>query len=196
MRSAISILHWIMGTIKLPIDYKKVLGTTTFLYSLSSSVIIFLIQNFDLDQYDIDKICREHWAHSKHTLEFQLCILETYGSELVDVKSVFENVCKFISAKEVKWLMSRVDNKLLDFTQAIKEAMYNNNDEIFVYLFEFVNVNDQNVVNEIFIAACCYGDLRHAEFIHDKYMEYLSIPEAIHELCNKETLTQPHFDVF
>ncbi|CAC5405081.1 unnamed protein product [Mytilus coruscus] len=190
---AVRILQWIIERISHPIDYKKVLHDAVY---LPSSIVIFFIQNFELDQSDIDKICTLQWGDEKRRLEFKLCIFETFGLDLINVKSVFDSVCRFSPVQEVNWFMNKVDKSLLDFHSAIKEALRGNSDETFTILFKFVSVDDQQEIDVIFLEACRYGNLLPVEFLHTTYGEYLSISVAIQALCQNKKLTKKHFDVF
>ncbi|XP_063437406.1 uncharacterized protein LOC134718679 [Mytilus trossulus] len=114
--SAISVLKWVFGKINFPISFKKVIKNVS---DLRMSVVIFLIQNFELDRSDIDQICRIYSSEEVDQLEVQLCIFEAYGSRLVDIKSVFDSVCRLSSIEEVKWFIRIVDNNLLNFFSAI-----------------------------------------------------------------------------
>ncbi|VDI14933.1 Hypothetical predicted protein [Mytilus galloprovincialis] len=189
---AIRILQWITERISHAIDHRKVLHDAVY---LPTSTVIFFIQNFELDKSDIEKICTLQWGDKKRRLEFKLCIFETYGLDLIDVKSVFNSVCLFSPVQEVKWFISKVDKSLLDFHSAIKEALRGNSDETFTILFEFINKDDKHEVDLIFIEACRFGNLLPVTLLHDKYGVYLSISVAIHELCQNKSLTQKHFDV-
>ncbi|CAC5384478.1 unnamed protein product [Mytilus coruscus] len=115
--------------------------------------------NFELDRSDIDNICKLYSEDEVDQLEFQLCIFEAYGSDIVDVKSVFDSVCRLSAVPEVKWFMNIVDSEL-DVISGIKEALCGNNNETFLFLFEFVNLIDPKEVNMIFIKACYHGNLK------------------------------------
>ncbi|XP_071140749.1 uncharacterized protein [Mytilus edulis] len=190
---AIRILQWIFERTSHAIDHRKVLRDAV---SLPTSTVIFFIQNFELDKSDIEQICTLQWRDEKRRLEFKLCIFETYGLDLIDVKSVFDSVCLFSPVQEVNWFMNKVENSLFDFNSAIKEALRGNSDETFTILFEFVKVDDKHEVDMIFTEACRYGNLLPVEFLHTNYGDYLSIPVAIKALCQNQRITQKHFDVF
>ncbi|XP_071140747.1 uncharacterized protein [Mytilus edulis] len=191
--SAISVLQWLFEKISFPISFKEVIKEILF---ISMSVVIFFIQNFDLDRSDIDKLCRIYSREEVDQLEFQLCIFEAYGSKLVDVKLVFDSVCRLSSLAEVKWFMRIVDNNLHNFFSAIKKALRGNNDETFLFLFEFVKLIDLKEANKIFIKACYHGNLEPVKILHNKYGESLRISVAMKELCKNESITHKHFDVF
>ncbi|CAG2215313.1 unnamed protein product [Mytilus edulis] len=193
--SAISVIQWMfekIALIPLRIDLKKVIKEVIV---LKMSVVIFFIQNFELDRSDIDNICKLYSEDEIDQLEFQLCIFEAYGSDMVDVKTVFDSVCRLSSVQEVKWFMNIVDSDL-DVISGMKEALCGNNNETFQFLYESLNVIDPKEADLIFMKASYHGNLRYVQLFHKKYGESLSISAAIKELCQNTSKTNKHFDVF
>ncbi|VDI14801.1 Hypothetical predicted protein [Mytilus galloprovincialis] len=190
---------WFQRIDPLTFDYKLVVKNIT---SIDIDTIIFLIENFDVDALDFAAFCTVFC--SNHTdgktyelrLQLQLCLLESYtynAINIVDIKSVFDQICYSMSVLEAKWIVSLVDHKRLNFISATLEAIEGNNTDTALFLLKSMDHEDLEEVNSIFTHACVNGNCTVVNFLIDRFDKCLNVIEVFESSEYNNDLCVPYF---
>lgn len=155
--------------------------------SIHIDTIIFLIQNFDVDALDFAAfctvLCLDHTDHNTKDirLQLELCLLESYtynAINIVDIKSVFDQICYSMSEEEAKWIVSLVDHKRLNFISATLEAIRGENTATALFLLKSMDHEDLKEVNSIFTRACVAGNCTVVKCLIDRFDKCLNVNEV------------------
>ncbi|CAG2215327.1 unnamed protein product [Mytilus edulis] len=111
----------------------------------------FLNRNFEIDMLDLATICTMFCSNNSNgmndeiRLQFQLCFVESYTYEaidIVDIEFVFDQICSTMEVKEAEWIVSLFDHKRLNFISATVEAIQSNNTATALFLLKSMNDKD------------------------------------------------------
>ncbi|CAC5424196.1 unnamed protein product [Mytilus coruscus] len=175
---------WFQRIDPMTFKFKLVVKNIT---SINIDTIIFLIQNFDVDALDFAAFCTvfclDHTDYNTDEirLQLQLCFLESYtynAINIVDIKSVFDQICYSMSDEEAKWIVSLVDHKRLNFISATLEAIRGEHTATALYLLKSMDHEDLKKVNSIFTHACVAGNCTVVKFLIDRFDKCLNVNEV------------------